>query len=60
MTGFRSMPALLGHSGLSGAFLFHAPQLGVHYAGTVNRIEAPGAAFRLLARAALLDARRAR
>lgn len=58
MTGFRTLPPLLGHSGLSGAFLFHAPSLGTFYAGTVNQIEPRSAPFRLLARVALHDARR--
>lgn len=58
MTGFRPMPALVGHSGLSGAFLFHAPDLGTYYAGTVNQIEPRSLPFRLLAKVATRDARR--
>jgi len=53
MTGFRRMPELIGHSGLSGAVLFHAPQTGLCIAGTVNQIDRPGTVFRLLASVAL-------
>lgn len=53
MTGFRDMPELIGHSGLSGAVLFHAPRTGLCIAGTVNQIDRPGTVFRLMASAAL-------
>ena len=52
-TGLRRMPPLLGHSGLSGAVLFHCPDTGLCIAGTVNQIDRPGTVFRLLAQAAL-------
>ncbi|MFO0294245.1 MAG: hypothetical protein ACK51F_13000 [Rhodospirillales bacterium] len=58
MTGLRPMPALVGHSGLSGAFLFHAPDSGTYHAGTVNQIEPRDLPFRLLAKVATRDARR--
>ena len=51
---FRRQPALIGHSGLSGAFAFTAPERGVSLAGTVNNIAKPGRSFRLMLR--LLDA----
>lgn len=53
MTGFRQMPEMIGHSGLSGAVLFYAPRTGLCIAGTVNQIDKPGTVFRLLASAAL-------
>jgi len=45
---FKKQPDLLGHSGLSGAFIFHAPQTGIYLAGTVNQIASPGASFQLM------------
>lgn len=53
MTGFRRVPPLLGHSGLSGAFAFHAPDAGLTFAGTVNQIDKPDTSFRLLVKLAL-------
>ncbi len=47
-TMFRKMPALLGHSGLSGAFAFYAPEKDVFLAGTVNQIHNPGTSFKML------------
>ncbi len=52
MAGFRPMPELIGHSGLSGAVLFHQPATGLCLAGIVNQIDRPGTVFRLMARAA--------
>ncbi len=51
MTGFRRVPAFYGHSGHSGAALFHAPDLGLSVAATVNQIDRPGTVFRLMLRA---------
>lgn len=56
MTGLRRLPAFFGHSGLSGAFLFHCPALGLSLAGTTNQIARPSAPFRLMLRAALAAA----
>jgi CubicO group peptidase (beta-lactamase class C family) len=41
---------MLGHSGLSGAFAFHAPGPGVFVTGTVNNITRPSRSFRLMQR----------
>lgn len=41
---------MLGHSGLSGAFAFHAPRTGVFVTGTVNNIARPSRPFRLMQR----------
>lgn len=41
---------MLGHSGLSGAFAFHAPGPGVFVTGTVNNIARPSRPFRLMQR----------
>lgn len=51
MTGLRRFPALHGHSGHSGAALFHAPEAGVSIAATVNQVDRPGTVFRLLLKA---------
>ncbi|MGL4522604.1 MAG: serine hydrolase domain-containing protein [Bacilli bacterium] len=41
-------PELIGHSGLSGAFLWYAPQLNLHFSGTVNQLSQPDLSYRLL------------
>lgn len=51
MTLLRRFPALYGHSGHSGAALFHAPEAGVTIAATVNQIDRPGTVFRLMLKA---------
>lgn len=51
MTLFRRFPALYGHSGHSGAALFHAPEAGVTIAATVNQVDRPGTVFRLMLKA---------
>lgn len=48
MTLFRKQPALLGHSGLSGAFAFYVPEKDLYLCGTVNQINKPGNSFRLM------------
>lgn len=53
MTGFRRLPDMIGHSGLSGAVLFFAPQTGVMVAGTVNQIAHPGTVFRVMVEAVM-------
>ena len=50
MSPFSPAPELLGHSGLSGAFAFYAPERSVYLTGTVNQIAQPGRSFRLLLR----------
>lgn len=51
LTLFRRFPALYGHSGHSGAALFHAPEAGVTIAATVNQVDRPGTVFRLILKA---------
>jgi len=51
-------PELLGHSGLSGAFAFNAPERGTYLAGTVNNLARPDRSYRLMLR--LLGAARPR
>lgn len=50
LSPFAAQPELLGHSGLSGAFAFLAPEQGIYLAGTVNNIAKPGRSFRLMLR----------
>lgn len=45
---FAAQPVLEGHSGLSGAFAFRAPDRGVYLAGTVNNVARPDRSFRLM------------
>jgi len=41
---------LIGHSGLSGAFAFLAPDHGLYFAGTVNNLAKPQRAYQLMVR----------
>lgn len=54
MTAFRKIPPMIGHSGLSGAVLFHMPERGLTFAGTVNQVDRRSAVFQMLAKAALV------
>lgn len=47
---FKRFPALVGHSGLSGAFAFYCPEQDLYLCGTVNQIQRPGTSFRLMLR----------
>lgn len=48
MTGLRSVPELLGHSGSSNSFAFYAPELRCHIVGTLNQVDNPARSFRLM------------
>ncbi len=48
---FARIPDLVGHSGLSGAFLFHCPEKNLFLSGTVNPIHKPQTSFRLMIKA---------
>jgi D-alanyl-D-alanine carboxypeptidase len=50
---FKKVPDLIGHSGLSGAFLFYCPEKKTYLAGTVNQIAQPQTSFRLMISAIL-------
>lgn len=41
MTLLRSTPELIGHSGSSGSFAFHAPDPDIYLVGTFNQTDAP-------------------
>lgn len=43
-----TIPEFIGHSGLSGALAFYAPQNNLFIAGTVNQVANPGLSFRVM------------
>lgn len=51
LSPFRRFPALIGHSGASGAFMFWCPQHDLFVAGTVNQIANRSLPFRLMLQA---------
>ncbi len=46
----RRPVTLVGHSGVTGTWLFHCPELDVHLAGTVDQVEGAATPFRLMAK----------
>ena len=57
-TGFRPLPALFGHSGSTGTWLFHCPELDLYFCGTVDQGTAGAVPYRLLPRLLRLVAHR--
>jgi len=49
---FGTVPAFLGHSGLSGALAFYSPARQLFIAGTINQVAQPDLSFRLMIRLA--------
>jgi len=49
-TMFKPLPAMVGHSGASGAVLYYVPELDLYVSGTVNQIERRSLSHNLLAR----------
>lgn len=47
---FKKQPELIGHTGLSGAFMFYAPKAGIYLTGTVNQVAKPSASVQLMLR----------
>ena len=45
---FSPTPELVGHSGVSGAFLFYNDEAQIYIAGTLNQLENPGRPVRLM------------
>lgn len=45
---FQPQPELLGHSGLSGAFAYYAPEKEIYLTGTVNQISNPSLSYKLM------------
>lgn len=50
LTPFAPAPALIGHSGSTGSWLFAAPELGLMLAGTVDEVTSGAVPFRFLPR----------
>jgi D-alanyl-D-alanine carboxypeptidase len=48
LTPFRPLPAVIGHTGSTGTWLFHVPELDLLLAGTVNQITAGAVPFRFV------------
>ncbi|WP_219508187.1 serine hydrolase domain-containing protein [Nonomuraea ceibae] len=46
----RHPATLVGHSGVTGTWLFHCPELDLHLAGTVDQLEGRAVPFRIMAR----------
>ena len=57
MTGFRSAPAMIGHSGASGAVAFYAPKIDLYVTGTVNQVKKRSLVYQLMTRVVMLVAR---
>ncbi len=53
MTGFRRVPAFIGHSGASGTVMFRAPELGLTVVGTVNQVTSRSMPYQLMVRTAI-------
>lgn len=49
-TLFKVYPELLGHSGLSGAFAFYAPEKDIYMTGTTNQLAARGRSYEMMVR----------
>jgi len=47
-TPLRPMPAVFGHTGSTGAWLLHCPELDVLLSGTVDQATAGGVPFRVV------------
>ena len=48
LTPFRRLPAVIGHTGATGSWLFYCPGLDLYMAGTVNQLEAAAVPFRFI------------
>jgi len=49
-TVFKKVPAMVGHSGASGAVLFYVPELDLYISGTVNQIKKRSLSYNLMTR----------
>jgi len=50
LTPFRPVPLVVGHTGSTGTWLFHAPEPDLYLAGAVNQITAGAIPFKLIPR----------
>ena len=44
----RPVPAVIGHTGVTGSWLFYCPELDVYLTGTVDQFTAAGVPFRFV------------
>lgn len=49
-TLFQKVPPMVGHSGASGAVLYHVPDLSLYVSGTVNQVKKRSLSYNVLAR----------
>jgi D-alanyl-D-alanine carboxypeptidase len=49
-TRLRRLPAVRGHTGSTGTWLFHAPELDLYLVGAVNQVEAGALPYRTVPR----------
>lgn len=54
LTGFRSIPDFVGHSGASGTVMFRNDGLGLSVVGTLNQVRRRSMPYRLMVRTALV------
>ena len=52
-TGFRQAPTLYGHTGVTGSWLFHVPELELIVSGTVDQVTGAPVPYRFVPRLAL-------
>jgi hypothetical protein len=50
LTPFRPVPELVGHSGVTGSWLFHCRELDIITAGTVDQVRGAAAPYRFVPR----------
>lgn len=48
---FKAVPAVIGHTGASGAWLFYCPDNDIYLVGTVSQVEAAAVPFRFIPKA---------
>jgi D-alanyl-D-alanine carboxypeptidase len=51
---FRPVPAMVGHSGASGAVLYHVPDVDLYVSGTVNQIKKRSLSYNLMTRLVMM------
>jgi D-alanyl-D-alanine carboxypeptidase len=56
-TPLRRIPAVIGHTGSTGTWLFHCPELDLLLCGTADQVTAPALPFRLVPKIVRLVAR---
>jgi hypothetical protein len=54
---FQSKLDFIGHSGISGAFVYHWPKRDIIVSGTVNQMQSRSRPYRMMVKAAMMAAR---